>query len=270
RRARAAPGPPPPSLMGAAVTARDLAVGYAGHAVVEGIDLDVPAGTWVSVVGTNGCGKSTLLKTVVGLLPPVHGALAVLDGAPGAAPRRVAYLAQSRDEGFLLPLRARDLVRMGRYSVRGLLGRLRDDDHAAVRRAMRAVGIDDLADLPLGRLSGGQQQRVHLAQALARDAALIVLDEPTSGLDAASRALYRAVVREECARGATVVAATHDVTEAAQADLVLLLAQRVVAAGPPGEVLTAANLLATFGVVISELPEGLLVMDPDHQHQTID
>jgi ABC-type Mn2+/Zn2+ transport system ATPase subunit len=253
-----------------AVLARALAVGHRGHRVVEGIDLAIPQGTWLSVVGTNGSGKSTLLKTLVGLIPPIAGTLEVLGGPPGASPRQLAYLAQSREGGFLLPLRARDLVRMGRYSVRGLLGRMRPEDGAACARAMAALGIEDLGDRAVGELSGGQEQRVHLAQALAREADLVVLDEPTSGLDAASRARYRRVAREECGRGATVIAATHDVGEAAAADLVLLLAKRVVALGPPSEVLTATNLLATFGVVISELPEGLLVMEPTHQHQEID
>jgi ABC-type Mn2+/Zn2+ transport system ATPase subunit len=252
------------------VSAKGLAVGYRGHAAVAGIDLAIPSGAWLSVVGTNGSGKSTLLKTLVGLIPPVEGTLDVLGRRPGASARSSAYLAQSREGGFLLPLRARDLVRMGRYSVRGLTGRMRPDDTAACERAMAALDITDLADLPLGELSGGQEQRVHLAQALAREADLIVLDEPTSGLDAASRERYRTVMRDECSRGATVVAATHDVGEAAAADFVLLLAKRVVALGPPKEVLTAANLLATFGVVISELPEGLLVMEPTHQHHEID
>lgn len=256
--------------MSAVVAATHLAVGYRGQAAVDHIDLTIPAGTWVSVVGTNGSGKSTLLKTIVGLIPPVSGALQVLGRPPGDSARSLAYLSQSREGGFLLPLRARDLVRMGRYSVRGLTGRMRAEDSAACDRAMASLGVDDLADLPLGELSGGQEQRVHLAQALAREAALIVLDEPTSGLDAAGRERYRDVMREECRRGATVVAATHDVGEAAAADLVLLLAKRVVALGPPSEVLTAANLLATFGVVISELPEGLLVMEPTHQHHEIE
>lgn len=245
-------------------------MGYDGRAVVEGIDLRVPAGTWLSIVGTNGSGKSTLLRTIVGLLPPVAGRVEVLGGPPGAAPRRVAYLAQSRREGFLLPLRVRDVVRMGRYSARGLLGRIRPVDEEICAAAMAAVAVGDLAQRPLGTLSGGQRQRVYLAQVLARRADLIVLDEPTSGLDAASRARYRSVVREECARGAAVVAATHDVAEAAEADLVLLLARRVVAVGPPAAILTAENLLATFGVVISTLPEGILVVEPHHEHRTID
>jgi ABC-type Mn2+/Zn2+ transport system ATPase subunit len=253
-----------------AVAADGLGVGWRGHAAVEGITLALPAGTWLSVVGTNGSGKSTFLKTLVGLIPPVAGAIEVLGRPAGTVGRSTAYLAQSRGDGFLLPLRVRDLVKMGRYSVRGLVGRMRPEDDAACVRAMRALDIEDLADMPLGELSGGQAQRVHLAQTLAREADLLVLDEATSGLDAASRDRYRAVVRAECARGATVIAATHDVAEAAAADLVLLLAKRVVALGPPAAVLTAENLLATFGVVISELPEGLMVMEPTHQHHEIE
>ena len=252
--------------MSAPVVARDLAVGYGGHAVVEGIALDLPPGSWLSVVGTNGSGKSTFLRTLVGLLRPVAGRLEVLGAAPGGSPRRVSYLGQSQRGGFVLPLRARDVVRMGRFSVHGLLGRMGPHDAAHCARAMAAMDVDGLSGRALGELSGGQRQRVYLAQALARSADLLVLDEPTAGLDAASRARYLEAVRAECARGAVVVAATHDVGEAAAAAQVLLLAGRVVAAGPPAAVLTPANLLATFGVALSDLPGGLLVVDTAHHH----
>jgi ABC-type Mn2+/Zn2+ transport system ATPase subunit len=234
--------------------------------VVAGLDLEVPAGSWLSVVGTNGSGKSTFLRTLVGLLRPVGGDLEVAGRPPGRAPRRVSYLAQSRKGGFVLPLRARDVVRMGRYSRRGLLGRMTDEDDEACAAAMAAMGVTDLARRALGELSGGQQQRVHLAQALARRADVLVLDEPTSGLDAASRVRYLDAVAGERARGAAVVAATHDVGEAARADRVLLLAGRVVALGPPAEVLTAPNLLATFGIALEDLPGGLVVVDTGHHH----
>jgi ABC-type Mn2+/Zn2+ transport system ATPase subunit len=141
-----------------------------------------------------------------------------------------------------------------------------DEDDEACAAAMAAMGVTDLARRALGELSGGQQQRVHLAQALARRADVLVLDEPTSGLDAASRVRYLDAVAGERARGAAVVAATHDVGEAARADRVLLLAGRVVALGPPAEVLTAPNLLATFGIALEDLPGGLVVVDTGHHH----
>lgn len=249
-----------------AVRCDDLAVGYGRHAVVTGVDLVLLPGQWLAVVGTNGSGKSTFLRTVAGLLPPVRGGVSVFGGDPGLRGASIAYLAQSHSAGFLLPLRSRDVVRMGRWPLRGLVGRLGPDDDAAVDAAMDALDISDLAEQPLGALSGGQCQRVHLAQALARAADLLLLDEPTSGLDAVSRERYLSVMDSERARGACVVSATHDVREAARADLVLLVAERVIACGPPGDVLTPRALADAFGVVLSGDPGGLAVLDPHHEH----
>ena len=248
-----------------AISATGLDIGYGGSPVVRGIDLTLAPGQWLAVVGTNGSGKSTLLKSIAGLIPTVGGTLQVLGDAPGEHGTSVAYLSQAHEQGFLLPIRARDVVRMGRWPVRGLLRRLRGDDEQYVTAAMAALGIEDLADTPLGALSGGQCQRVHLAQAACRRADLLLLDEPTSGLDAASRERYLTLMDSERARGAAIVSATHDVREAARAELVLLVAERVVACGPPDEVLTAAALADTFGVIISDAT-GPVVIDPHHEH----
>ncbi len=249
-----------------AVAAQGLDVGYAGRAVVEAIDVAVAAGTTLAVVGTNGSGKSTFLRTVVGLLPPLGGALAVLGGAPGAAPARVGYVAQQHRASTILPIRARDVVTMGRYAGKGLLRRLDADDRCAVDEAMERMGIRDLADAALRDLSGGQRQRVHLAQALARRADLLVADEPTAGLDAVGRQLLDEALAAERARGCAMLLATHDMGEAMRAERVLLLAGRVVAEGPPQDVVTPARLVETFGLVITDLGDGVLVMDREHQH----
>ncbi len=247
----------------AVIECRGLAVGYDGRPVVTGIDVALGAGEWLAVIGTNGSGKSTFVRTVAGLIAPVGGAVQ-RGGAEGRTPV-VSYLSQSHEQGFLLPIRARDVVRMGRWPARGLLGRLRPGDEALVDRAMDAMDIADLADAPLGTLSGGQCQRVHLAQAMARDADLLLLDEPTAGLDAASRERYLRVMDSERARGATIISATHDVREAQRADLVLVVAGRVVACGPPDGALTPSALADAFGVVISDVG-GTLVVDPHHGH----
>jgi ABC-type Mn2+/Zn2+ transport system ATPase subunit len=250
----------------AAVACRAAAVGYGGRPVVTGISLVLEPGEWLAVVGTNGSGKSTLLKTIAGLIPAVGGAVDVLGMSPGDRRASVSYLSQSHEQGFLLPLRSRDVVRMGRWPTRGLVRRLRADDEVLVDDAMRALGIVDLCDEPLGTLSGGQCQRVHLAQAACRRADLLLLDEPTAGLDAASRERYLGLMASERARGAAIVSATHDVREAQRADLVLLVAERVVACGPPAEVLTAEALAQAFGVVISDAT-GPVVIDPHHEHE---
>jgi ABC-type Mn2+/Zn2+ transport system ATPase subunit len=253
-----AAGPAPLSGPAPAIAAAALAVGYGGVPLVAGIDLTVPARSSLALVGTNGSGKSTLLRTIVGLLPAVAGSLEVLGTRPGASPRRTAYLAQFHASGFVLPLRAVEVVRMARFPELGLLGRMRREDHDLVAAAMEAMGVADLAGAPLRSLSGGQQQRVYLAQVLARRADLIILDEPTAGLDAGGRELYLHAFAAELARGAAIVTATHDIAEAVEYDQVLLLARRVVALGAGAEVLTADQLLETFGIV---------VRDPHEEHR---
>jgi ABC-type Mn2+/Zn2+ transport system ATPase subunit len=264
-----------PGAAGPVIEARGLAVGHGSVALVPGIDLVVAPRSSLALVGTNGSGKSTLLRTFVGLLPVVGGTLEVLGTRPGGAPRRLAYVGQFHASGFVLPLRAVDVVRMGRYPDLGLFGRLRADDHDLVEAAMARMGVAGLARSPLGSLSGGQQQRVYLAQALARRADLIVLDEPTAGLDAGGRELYLQAFGAEMARGAAIVTATHDISEAVEYDQVMLLARRVVALGPGAEVLTADRLLDTFGILLrdphAEHAQRFVVAEVTHGHpQVID
>ncbi len=269
--ATAGPVAPAATIIGA----HGLAVGYDGRPVVEQIDLDVPARTSLALVGTNGSGKSTLLRTIVGLLPVLRGELSVLGARPGGAPARLAYQGQFHATGFVLPLRAIDIVRMARFPNRGLLGRMTAEDHDLVQWALRTMGMEALARQPLRSLSGGQKQRVHLAQVLARRADLIVLDEPTAGLDAGGRERYLQAFAAELERGATLVTSTHDIAEAVEYDQVLLLARRVVALGPGREVLTADRLLDTFGILLrdphAEHAQRFVVAETAHgQPQVID
>lgn len=236
----------------AAIGAVGLTVGYDGRPVVAGIDLLIRRQSSLALVGTNGSGKSTLLKTIMGLIPPVSGRLEVLGRLPGSSPVRVAYLSQAHAAGFVLPLRAIDVVRMARFSARGLARPFTREDHDLVELGMRAMGVEALARQPLRSLSGGQQQRVYLAQVLARRADLIVLDEPTAGLDAGGRERYLQAFAAELERGASLVTSTHDISEAIEYDQVLLLAGRVVALGPGREVLTADRLLETFGILLRD------------------
>ena len=250
------------------VEARRLAIGHGRRAVVSGIDVTIRAGESMALVGVNGSGKSTLLKTIAGLLEPVAGDVQVFGDRPGRTPQRLAYLGQFHSVGGLLPMRVRDVVMMARYRRHGLLGRLTTDDRRAVARAMDRADVADLASEPLRSLSGGQQQRVYLAHSLAREADLLLLDEPTAGLDAGAIERYAELVREELARGATVITATHDVRDAAQCSQAILLAGRVVAAGPPSQVLTAERLLDAFGVALLAVPhqDHVDLVVPEHAH----
>jgi ABC-type Mn2+/Zn2+ transport system ATPase subunit len=249
------------------ILAKRLGVGYNNEVVVTDINFELKQGQAIALIGTNGSGKSTLLRTTVGLLPPLGGQLSVFGMRPGSNPRRIAYLGQFHAAGFVLPLRAVDVVRMGRFPLYGLWRRMNRKDDEIVLSAMRAMGIEELVDSPLRSLSGGQRQRAYIAQVLAHQADLLVLDEPTAGLDAAGRELYLQAINNELRRGAAVIIATHDIQEeAALCHQVMLLARRVVAIGTPQKVLTPDALLETFGIVITGDQKRLTVIESKHGH----
>jgi ABC-type Mn2+/Zn2+ transport system ATPase subunit len=233
----------------------DLAVGFGSNVVVGGISVTLFPGEALALLGTNGSGKSTFLKTIVGLLPPMAGFIEVFGAPPGASPKRVAYLSQYHKAAHILPLQVHDVVMMGRYAHRGLLGRLRAEDHDIVAAALEAMRIADIARVPVRELSGGQQQRTYLAQLLAQRADFWAIDEPAAGLDADAERLFLEVMQQERARGVAVVIATHDLDEASRCDRALLLARRVVAYGTPAEVLTTATLSKAFAPVHHPLEE---------------
>lgn len=246
--------------------AKHLDIGYNNDIVVRDINFNLRQGEAIALIGTNGSGKSTLLKTIVGLLETIKGELSVFGMPPGNNHRRIAYLGQFHSSGFVLPIRVIDLVAMGRYPLHGLWHRMGKNDAEIVKAAMAAMGIERLADMALRSLSGGQQQRVYLAQVLAHQADLLIMDEPTTGLDAGGRELFLTAINDEICRGASVIMATHDIQEeAALCHQVMLLAQKVVAIGPPDKVLTSEALLETFGVVVAG-ENKLHVLECKHGH----
>ena len=229
------------------IEATHLNVGHGLHSVVSDISMKVHAADLIVLIGTNGSGKSTLIKTLAGMIAPLHGDVTVLGTRPGGSPRRVAYLPQHPVSSHTLPLRARDIVAMGRFAHLGLFRRAKRIDSEIVDDAMHRTGANEFADQPLRELSGGQQQRTHLAQVLSRQAEVLLLDEPTAGLDLNGKRAVAEIIAAERARGVTVVLATHDLQDAESATAVMLLAQRVVAFGPPAQALSDANVRECFG-----------------------
>jgi manganese transport system ATP-binding protein len=251
------------SVRTAAVRASDVVLAHRDHVAVARSSFELPEGALVACIGPNGSGKSSLLDAVAGLLRPRSGDLEVLGRPPGAAP--VAYVFQSTEAPAQLPLTVREVVTMGRYRERGPFRPLDRRGRRLVDEALARVDAADLADRQLRELSGGQRQRALVAQGLAAAAPLLLLDEPMTGLDVVSRARILAVMNAERDRGATVVFSTHDLSEAADADAVVLLAGRVVAVGPPGEVLTEANLLRAYRGRVLDVG-GLRIIDDPHHH----
>ena len=248
--------------MADAAVAEELVLAHGSHVVLDGATFTMPGAAVTALIGPNGAGKTTLLHALAGLLPTRSGRLEV---PAGSRPGGVAYVLQATEVGSHLPLSVRECVTIGRYATVGPVRRLRAEDHDAVDRAIEAVGLTDLGRRPLHQLSGGQRQRAFVAQGLAQGADLLLLDEPVTGLDLLSRQHILDAVDAERAAGRAVVVSTHDLGDASQADHLLLLAGRVVASGPPDEVLTDDHLAEAYGGHLLRLGDRTLILD-DHAH----
>ena len=242
-----------------ALAVHDLTVRLDGVEVLRGVDLDVAAGEWVTVIGPNGAGKSTLLRAVGGLLP-VAGAISLFGTSGTRLKRRErARLVATVPQTPVVPpgMSVLDYVLLGRTPYIAPLGRESRADLDAVERVLDRLNLTAFAARPLERLSGGERQRVFLARALAQGATVLLLDEPTTALDIGHQQEVLELVDElRRDRGLTVLATMHDLSVAGgYADRLVLLANgRVVAAGRPDEVLTAARLSTVYGATVRVIP----------------
>lgn len=225
--------------------------------VLQDINLDIPAGSMVCVVGPSGSGKSSLVRVMLGLWPG-HTGEVLLDGAalsrwqPRALGQCVGYLPQ--DLEFLEGTVAQNISRFGEL------------DSEQVVAAARAAAVHDMVlrlpkgyQTPLGesgmRLSAGQKQRIGLARALYGGPRLVVLDEPDANLDDAGEIALREAVTALRAGGVTVVLVTHRAALVHTADLLLVMRQgRLAHHGAPTQVLAAQQAASAVSVIQGSSP----------------
>lgn len=207
-----------------------LSVGYSGArgTVLADLNVEVPAGSFVCVLGRNGAGKSTLMRTIAGLQGALGGA-SRLDGAdiallrPQERARQVAVVLTERASSPGLTVD--DVVSLGRQPFTGWQGRLTTADRAQVGEALAAAGAASFVSRLFDDLSDGERQRVMIARALAQSPKLMVLDEITAFLDLPGRVEVMALLRTHAqASGAVVLLSSHDLDLSLQlADSVWLL-----------------------------------------------
>ena len=221
--------------MGAGLTAYGLVKEFAGVAAVDGIDLDVKPGEFVSLLGPSGCGKTTTLRMIAGLEQVDEGEIRI-DGADVTdLPPQRRQLGMVFQNYALFPnLTAFENVA---YALR-VRRRPRTEITARVNEMLDLVHLSDAARKYPHELSGGMQQRVALARALAISPSLLLLDEPLSALDAAIRESLRAELRRLHRQlDVTVIYVTHDQAEAmALSDTVVVMEKgKVSQSGTPQE-----------------------------------
>jgi sulfonate transport system ATP-binding protein len=219
-QARALRRQPDAAHPGLSLTIRGLRKSFGDHEVLRGIDLHIPSGQFVAIVGRSGCGKSTLLRLIAGLETCDAGTIAVGEAARTEDIHSEDIRVMFQEPRLLPWARVLDNVEVG-------LGRARKsaDAQARAERALGEVGLAEKRSQWPSVLSGGQKQRVALARALVGNPKVLAFDEPLGALDALTRiSMQRLLEQVWRDQGFTAILVTHDVSEAvALADRVLVI-----------------------------------------------
>ena len=235
-----------------AISANGISASIGNRSILQGIDLQLPAGRWTSIVGPNGAGKSTLLKVLAGLLPrvAVQGDVLLLGRPLGqwSARERACSLAWlGQNQPVAGDMRVHDVVMLGRLPHQGWLAAPSQADHAAVEQALRQTQGWDWRMRIMGTLSGGERQRVLLARAVAGQARVLLMDEPLANLDPPHQTDWLHTMRALVDAGGTVVSVLHEVSLALQSDDMVVMAQgRVLHQGACDAPATHAALESVF------------------------
>lgn len=247
----------------------DLRLSLGGKQILHGISAEFEAGRIHAILGPNGCGKTTLIRALCGAIRADSGHV-LLDEAPvaslsaAAIARRLAVVWQGGQVSGDLTVRR--LVGYGRYAHLPWWRLSPPSDDEAVKRAMAATAMTEMADRRVDTLSGGERQRVWLATALAQEPAVLLLDEPTTYLDIAHQIDIMELVRQlNRDQGLTVITVLHDLTQAARyCDRCVVLGDgRVLRTGAPREALSWSGVAEDFDV------DAWVTHDPDAEQPVI-
>jgi ABC-2 type transport system ATP-binding protein len=233
------------------VSVRGLRKSYGARVVVDGLDLDVPAGEIVGLIGANGAGKTTTVECVQGLRRPDAGTLRVLGYDPVTQAGRLRPLVGSQLQDSALPDRLRVAEAIALFST----ARARDGGEL-----LEQFGLTARRRSVFSSLSGGERQRLFLILALLNRPRLVILDELTQGLDPAARRNVWAAVRQLNDEGTTVLLVTHEMDEAEAlcGHVAVMRSGRVIDAGAPADLVERHASTATIRFSMPDPPVALL------------
>ncbi len=228
-----------------------------GRFVLDIDHLEIPAGTFVGIVGTNGAGKTTLLKVCCGLIRPTTGTVMLADAHLHTISswqrthlrRDIGYVPQQAEYNAELPFTVREVVAMGRVSTRGMLRRLSRDGYKLVDEWIERIGLGGQAMQTFASLSGGEQQKVLIARAMVQQPSILMLDEPGSNLDFNWKyELSRIVDKLFQQTRRTVLMVSHETNLLPPScqRVVLLHRGRVLADGDTDEVLSSGEMAQAY------------------------
>jgi len=230
------------------INIENLSVQIGTHVILKHINLSVPSGSFVSIVGPNGGGKSTLIKVILGLIAPTEGNV-LIDYKPLSSldSKYFGYVPQIKTADRSFPAMPIELVASGLNSGWG--GRINKKSKKILLEILESVGAGHLAYRQLSKLSGGEMQRIYLARSIVRNPKILILDEPATGIDSSfEKDIYKLIEDFRQRTKATVIMVTHDwETAYHHSDYVLILNREVIIYDKPEIAFNESAMRTAFG-----------------------
>src|SRR4051812_37727106 len=236
------------------IEVRDARVNFGPVKVLRGVNLKIPQGEMVAVIGPNGSGKTTLLRSLLGLQKLNAGEVRLF--GESVSPKtlaRVGYVPQKLTLERTFALSVREFLALRLKATRHWFWKSSKVIEARIRPTLVEIGVEPLLDLPVGSLSGGQLQRVLIAFSLLHEPELLLLDEPTAGVDTpGEQTFYELIANVHKRHRLTIVLVSHDLSMVFRhASWVYALNGTICCEGTPAEVMNADSLKEAYGIHVS-------------------
>jgi ABC-type Mn2+/Zn2+ transport system ATPase subunit len=219
--------------------------------IIEGIDLTISQGQFVSIIGPRGGGKTTLLKLICGIYEPWNGDIEYIcnDCDSIFYHPSVGYVPQIGTIDWNLPVSVQEYIAMGSWNYKSYLPWINTKLKNQIKEILKMLGLSGYEKRQMTGLAKGEKQMVLMGRALIRNPDIFILDEPTTDLDYLSREKIFGLLKDLNNKGMTIIMSTYDITHVAnRSPWIICLNKYVIAEGPPQTVLTEDNLIRTYGL----------------------
>lgn len=234
------------------IEARDVHARIQNNHVLRGVNLKIPRGEAVALIGPNGSGKTTLLRSLLGLQKIERGEI-LFFGEKRCDLSRIGYVPQKLvlDRSFILSVR--EFLALRLEATRHWFWRPHSVTDKKIGQTFEEIGIGGLLDRPIAALSGGQLQRVLIAFSLLTNPEVLLLDEPTAGVDTpGEQSFYELIGQIQKSHGLTVVLVSHDLSMVYKyASWIYALNGVICCEGTPEDVMNAESLRQAYGIHVS-------------------
>jgi len=238
------------------IEVKNISVSYEKKTVLSNINFTLQSGKVYGLLGPNGAGKSTLFKTILGLIKPDNGSVAINNKNIEEIRNKIAYIPQKEEIDWSFPATVFDIVQTGRLPHKARFERYSKLDKEKTLAAIHRMGLDDMKNRQIGDLSGGQQQRVFIARALCQEAEVLFFDEPFVGVDITTEEKIIQIIKKLAEEKKTIIMIHHDLGKVKDYfDYVIMVNQLLIAFGPTKLTFTNENVAKTYSGRLAILQE---------------